>query len=102
MRRPAASSQPQHRLPIAFCLQCRHKPLRTRQEPANARNSSVAVFCGAQPGNRPVFSEAAAALGRGLAQADIRRLYEVIEGVPAVPQRLAVLHTAPGGASALL
>jgi uncharacterized protein (TIGR00730 family) len=32
---------------------------------------AVAVFCGAQPGDSPVFREAAEALGRGLAEAGI-------------------------------
>lgn len=36
---------------------------------------SVAVFCGAQPGNDPAFGRAADQLGRGLAQAGIRLVY---------------------------
>ena len=34
-----------------------------------AKIRSVAVFCGAQPGNRPAFRAGAEALGRGLAEA---------------------------------
>jgi uncharacterized protein (TIGR00730 family) len=36
---------------------------------------SVAVFCGSRPGSSPAFAEAARALGRGLAEADIRLVY---------------------------
>lgn len=36
---------------------------------------SVAVFCGAQSGSRPVYAEAADALGRGLAEAGMRLIY---------------------------
>jgi uncharacterized protein (TIGR00730 family) len=36
---------------------------------------SVAVFCGAQPGNDPAFGRAADQLGRGLAEAGIRLVY---------------------------
>jgi uncharacterized protein (TIGR00730 family) len=36
---------------------------------------SVAVFCGASPGNAPVYRDAALALGRGLAAAGIRLIY---------------------------
>jgi hypothetical protein len=36
---------------------------------------SVAVFCGSRPGFDPAFAEAARALGRGLAEADIRLVY---------------------------
>ncbi len=36
---------------------------------------SVAVFCGARPGSSPVFRDAAAALGRGLAQAGMRLVF---------------------------
>ncbi len=39
------------------------------------RIASVAVFCGASLGHDPVFREAAAALGLGLAQAGIRLVY---------------------------
>ena len=37
--------------------------------------TSVAVFCGASPGESAVYGEAAAALGQGLAQAGIRLIY---------------------------
>jgi uncharacterized protein (TIGR00730 family) len=36
---------------------------------------SVAVFCGSQAGNAPVFRTAAAAFGRALAQAGMRLIY---------------------------
>ena len=36
---------------------------------------SVAVFCGSQSGNDPVFRRAAQELGRGLAEAGIRLVY---------------------------
>jgi uncharacterized protein (TIGR00730 family) len=36
---------------------------------------SVAVFCGSRPGRSPVFRAAAAALGRGLAQAEMRLIF---------------------------
>lgn len=36
---------------------------------------SIAVFCGASPGHTPVYRDAAAALGKGLAQAGIRLIY---------------------------
>ncbi len=36
---------------------------------------TVAVFCGAQPGNDPVYREAARALGRGLARAGITLVF---------------------------
>lgn len=36
---------------------------------------SVAVFCGARAGSSPVFRDAAAALGRGLAEAGIRLVF---------------------------
>jgi uncharacterized protein (TIGR00730 family) len=36
---------------------------------------SVAVFCGASPGHLPAYREAALALGRGLAQAEMRLVY---------------------------
>ncbi|MGC8470398.1 MAG: TIGR00730 family Rossman fold protein [Acetobacteraceae bacterium] len=39
------------------------------------RIGSVAVFCGAQPGHDPACLAAAAALGRGLAQAGLRLVY---------------------------
>jgi uncharacterized protein (TIGR00730 family) len=42
------------------------------------------------------------AIARGFARSDVRRLYEVVEGVPAVLDRLAAVTGAPGGASALL
>lgn len=36
---------------------------------------SVAVFCGSRPGRSPVFRAAAAALGRGLAEAGMRLIF---------------------------
>ena len=36
---------------------------------------TVAVFCGAQAGDDPVYRAAAAALGRGLAEAGIRLVF---------------------------
>jgi uncharacterized protein (TIGR00730 family) len=40
-----------------------------------ARLSSVAVYCGSNPGNDPAFAAAAASLGRLLARRDIRLVY---------------------------
>jgi uncharacterized protein (TIGR00730 family) len=40
-----------------------------------ARLSSVAVYCGSNPGNSPVFAEAAAALGRTLAERGAALVY---------------------------
>ena len=37
--------------------------------------SSVAVFCGSRFGNDPAYAEAAAAIGRGLAEAGLRLIY---------------------------
>ena len=37
--------------------------------------TSVAVFCGASPGEADVYAQAATSLGRGLAQAGIRLVY---------------------------
>jgi uncharacterized protein (TIGR00730 family) len=37
--------------------------------------ASVAVFCGASPGDSPVYAQAATALGEGLARAGIRLIY---------------------------
>jgi uncharacterized protein (TIGR00730 family) len=36
---------------------------------------SVCVFCGSRPGGSPAYAEAAAALGRALAEADLRLVY---------------------------
>ena len=37
--------------------------------------SAVAVYCGSNPGNDPAYAEAAAALGRTLAERGIRLVY---------------------------
>jgi uncharacterized protein (TIGR00730 family) len=42
---------------------------------ASVRLSSVAVYCGSSPGADPAFAAAAAALGRLLAERDIRLVY---------------------------
>ena len=42
------------------------------------------------------------AIERGFARPEVRDLFEVLDGVPAVLRRLAVLHGRPGGASARL
>jgi uncharacterized protein (TIGR00730 family) len=39
------------------------------------RIRSVAVFCGSQPGSDPAYRQAAATLGRGLAEAGLRLVY---------------------------
>ena len=36
---------------------------------------SICVYCGSQPGNRPVFADAARSLGTAMAQAGIRLVY---------------------------
>jgi uncharacterized protein (TIGR00730 family) len=45
------------------------------QEISMSHLRAVAVFCGARPGNSPVFRAAATELGHGLARAGIRLIY---------------------------
>ena len=77
---------------------------------------SVAVFCGSRFGHDPIHTEAAAALGRGLAEAGIRLVYggggvglmgivadaalaaggEVLGVIPEFLQRREVAHAGVG------
>lgn len=76
---------------------------------------SVAVFCASRPGDSPAFAAAAAALGRGLAEAGIRLVFgggrvglmgaaadaalaaggEVVGVIPEFLTRLEIAHAGP-------
>jgi uncharacterized protein (TIGR00730 family) len=60
------------------------------------------LFCDVAGSARPLVGLIEAAIAAGFARSDVRRLYEVTEGVEATLARLAHLATARGGASALL
>jgi uncharacterized protein (TIGR00730 family) len=60
------------------------------------------LLCDVKGSAAPLAGAIEAAIAAGFARSDVRRLYEVLDGVPAVLRRLASLAGAPGGASALL
>ncbi|MBN8893048.1 MAG: LOG family protein, partial [Rhodospirillales bacterium] len=60
------------------------------------------LLCDVAGSVRPLVAAIEAAIAEGFARSEVRGLYEVVEGVPAVLARLRHLATAPGGASALL
>jgi len=60
------------------------------------------LLCDVAGSVRPLVAAIEAAIAEGFARSEVRGLYEVVEGVPAVLARLRHLATAPGGSSALL
>jgi uncharacterized protein (TIGR00730 family) len=60
------------------------------------------LICDIAGSSRALLGAIEAAIAEGFARPEIRGLYEVVEGVPAVLERLRHLATAKGGASALL
>jgi uncharacterized protein (TIGR00730 family) len=63
------------------------------------------LLCDVKGSSAPLLAAIEAAIAHGFARAEVRRLYEVLEGVPAVLRRLASVTgapSAPGDASALL
>ena len=60
------------------------------------------LICDVAGSARPLLAAIEAAIAAGFARSDVRGLYEVVEGVPALLARLRHLATTPGGASALL
>jgi uncharacterized protein (TIGR00730 family) len=60
------------------------------------------LLCDVNGTAQPLLAMIDDAIARGFAQHEARNLYEVLDGVPAVLRRLAVLHGRPGGASARL
>jgi uncharacterized protein (TIGR00730 family) len=60
------------------------------------------LLCDIAGSARPMLAAMEAAIAEGFARPDIRDLFEVVEGVPALLVRLATLSAAPGGASARL
>ncbi len=59
------------------------------------------LLCNVEGSAEPVVAVFEAAIARGFAQPEIRRLYQVIEGVPAVLDFLATASTAGEGNPAL-
>jgi uncharacterized protein (TIGR00730 family) len=60
------------------------------------------LLCDVLGSAQPLLAAIEAAIAHGFARSDVRRLYEVVDGVPAALHRLASLTGAAGGASALL
>ena len=60
------------------------------------------LICDVAGSAAPLLALIEAAIAEGFAPADARDFYEVTEGVPALLDRLSVLHRAPASASALL
>ena len=60
------------------------------------------LLCDIAGSARPLVATIEAAIAEGFARPEIRRLYEVVEGVPALLARLASLSAGAAGASALL
>jgi len=60
------------------------------------------LLCDVKGSAAPLLAAIEAAIANGFARSDVRRLYEVVDGVPAALERIATLAGAPGGASALL
>jgi uncharacterized protein (TIGR00730 family) len=60
------------------------------------------LLCDVKGSAAPLLAAIEAAIAHGFARPEVRRLYEVVDGVPAVLDRLMALAGAPGGASALL
>ncbi len=60
------------------------------------------LLCDVKGSSNALVAAIEDAVARGFARSDVLRLYEVVEGVPAVLARLAAVTGAPGGASALL
>lgn len=57
------------------------------------------LLCDIAGSIRPIVAAMEATIAEGFARPDIRDLFEVVDGVPAVLARLATLSTAPGGES---
>lgn len=60
------------------------------------------LICDVEGSARPLLATIEATIAEGFARSEIRGLYEVVGGVPALLARLRQLATTPGGASALL
>ncbi len=60
------------------------------------------LICDINGSARPLLATLEATIEMGFARSEIRGLYEVVAGVPALMDRLRELSTAKGGASALL
>ena len=60
------------------------------------------LLCDVKGSAAPLLAVIEAAIARGFARSEVRRLYEVTDGVAATLARLTALAGAPGGASALL
>jgi len=60
------------------------------------------LLCDVKGSAAPLLAAIEAAIAHGFARSDVRHLYEVADGVPAVLRRLAAVAGAPGGASARL
>jgi uncharacterized protein (TIGR00730 family) len=60
------------------------------------------LLCDVKGSAAPLLAAIEYSIAHGFARSDVRRLYEVVDGVPAVLRRLASVTGAPGGASALL
>jgi uncharacterized protein (TIGR00730 family) len=60
------------------------------------------LLCDVKGSAQPLLAAIEAAIEHGFARSDVRRLYEVVDGVPAALRRLVSVAGAPGGASALL
>jgi uncharacterized protein (TIGR00730 family) len=60
------------------------------------------LFCDIAGSARAMVSLIEAAIAGGFARADVRRLYEIADGVEATLDRLSLLAAAPGGEAALM
>lgn len=60
------------------------------------------LLCDVAGSAAPLLAAFEAAIARGFASAEARQLYEVLDGVPAVLQRLSQLHRTGSGAAARL
>ena len=60
------------------------------------------LICNVAGAFDPLLATIEAIIAAGFARSEIRRLYEVVDGVEACMERLSTLATAQGGASALL
>jgi uncharacterized protein (TIGR00730 family) len=60
------------------------------------------LICNVAGAFDPLLATIEAIIAAGFARSEIRRLYEVVDGVEACMERLSTLATAQGGATALL
>jgi uncharacterized protein (TIGR00730 family) len=60
------------------------------------------LICDVDGSAAPLVAAVEAFIGTGFARSDIRRLFEVLDGVPATLARLTELTTVRGGAAALM